>query len=60
MISDEEETNGRLLLELNIGLCEYTLRRLQNINFQTTDLNDANFIMKAIEEHIKETTNPIV
>ena len=59
-IKDAEDKQNRLMLELNSGLSDSTLRWLQNRNFKSAELRDAEFLIKAIKTYIKSTSNPTV
>ena len=60
LIKDEEEKQNRLMLELNTGLSDVTLQWLRNRNFNSGELADANFLVKAIQTYISTTSNPTV
>ena len=59
-IDDEEDRKNRLMLELNSGLTDNTLRWLQNRNFRTAELKDAEFLITAIQKYIHSNSNPTV
>ena len=59
-IPNLSERAARIKLELTAALSDNTLNWLMNSGHDTEDLNDYKFIIKAIEEKIAESTNPLV
>ena len=60
LITDDDEKDNRLLLELYSGLSDNTQRWLQNRNFESAELKDDNFLITALQAHIKSKSNPMV
>ena len=59
-ISDDDERQTRLMMELTSCLSDATLNWLFSKNFDEKDLKSAEFVLKMNEEKIEKTTNPLV
>ena len=59
-ISDPEEKKDRLMGDLTSALTDNTLRWILHRDMPEEDRSDAEKVIQAIEDHIKESTNPVV
>ena len=59
-ISNAEERNTRILMELTASLTDSTLAWLASKTFNESELSDHKFIIKAIEDKIQRQSNPLV
>ena len=59
-IADEEERSERMLVELHAALSDETLKWITHREFTAEQQKDAVFILAAMEEYIKDSTNPLV
>jgi hypothetical protein len=60
LIVDAEERRERCLTELTAALSNDTLKWLANRDFTNEDRHDPEALIKAFEDHIRESTNPTV
>ena len=59
-IADEEERKERMNVELTAALSDETLKWITHREFTVEQKCDAEFILNAMEEYIKDSTNPLV
>ena len=59
-ISEPEEKKDRLMGDLTSALTDNTLRWILHRDMPEEDRSDAEKVIQAIEDHIKESTNPVV
>ena len=59
-IADPEERRNRLLMELTASLTDSTLAWIASKGFDHDELGDYKFLLKAMEEKISRTSNPLV
>ena len=59
-IEDDEERQQRIRAEFTTAMSDHTLRWISNQSFPPDDYDDAEFLIEAIENYIKGTTNPLV
>ena len=59
-IPDKEEQQTRVMMEHTSCLSDNTLNWLINKNFAEEDLDNPEFVIKAIEEKVQRTSNPLV
>ena len=59
-ISDTNERQARIMLELTSALSDLTLNWILNKNFDEKDRTNPEFVLKAIEEKISRSSNPLV
>ena len=60
LIEGEDERRERCLTELTAALSNDTLKWIANRDFTDTERNDAEALIQAFEDHIRESTNPTV
>ena len=59
-ITNHEERSNRLLMELTASLTDSTLAWIASKGFDHDEMGDYKFILKAMEEKISRTSNPLV
>ena len=59
-ITNHEERSSRLLMELTASLTDSTLAWIASKGFDHDEMSDYKFILKAMEEKISRTSNPLV
>ena len=59
-IEDEHEQRRRIRAELTTAMSDHTLRWFRNQSFTEEDYEDAEFLIEALENYIKGSTNPLV
>ena len=59
-IEDEKEKAVQMMMQLNACVSDFTLQWFRHQNFSPEQLEDAEFLIQALEKHIKDGENPIV